>query len=395
MIRGGGIFGLSLVGIAIVMASFLLTEEVIARDDELDSLISTSLIMIARGEEASAATLVANMDRAIVLFHRLASVGAEPELEARGELIISDWNAFRSGRMTAWEFCDALEAFLPLLYRHHLELTRSMVFLFIGASVGFALAVVCIYAVFERLMMKGKHSELARIKLRASLEAEEQERKRIARDLHDDAAQTLAAARMLCERAAAAREEPEVRALTAEASSLIRDAGIRIRELVMDLRPPELEAGLPLALESLCARKRSPEGPGVSAHIQRELPAVSNETAIQAYRIAQEGLSNAAKHAPRNRVELSLRGTDAEGKLLLEIRDRPEGRACDAEAAEAGQGGVSQPGPAFDASLSSGTGLSIMGERAELIGGELDFRLEEGGATLLLRFPAGSRKGRT
>lgn len=299
------------------------------------------------------------------------------------------------------ELAASIESFLRVLHARGSEVRASFNYLLLASGVG--IAAVAVYAVWlwSRLRESGLRDEWSRRSLRHALEAEDAARRRIARDLHDDAAQDIAAAKMLCDRAvgraeagapggdasgagAGARAEAasaaEAARLAGEASALLRGAGLKLRSLAMELRPPELEGGgLVDALASLCASGR--RGEAIGLHVGEDLPGIAPEAALHVYRVAQEGLANAAKHAKGNRIELRLERAFEGGRawLVLEVLDSAEPT-----------GAVRAPGPsaaADDPSLSSGTGLSIMRERAALAGGRLDFERRADGAILRLSVP--------
>ncbi|HOX49093.1 MAG TPA: histidine kinase, partial [Spirochaetales bacterium] len=299
------------------------------------------------------------------------------------------------------ELASSIESFLRVLHARRSEVRASFNYLLLASGVG--IAAVAVYAVWlwSRLRESGLRDEWSRRSLRHALEAEDAARRRIARDLHDDAAQDIAAAKMLCDRAvgraeagapggdasgagAGARAEAasgaEAARLAGEASALLRGAGLKLRSLAMELRPPELEGGgLVDALASLCASGR--RGEAIGLHVGEDLPGIAPEAALHVYRVAQEGLANAAKHAKGNRIELRLERAFEGGRawLVLEVLDSAEPT-----------GAVRAPGPsaaADDPSLSSGTGLSIMRERAALAGGRLDFERRADGAILRLSVP--------
>ena len=309
--------------------------------------------------------------------------------------------AAESAERARAELASSIESFLRVLHARRSEVRASFNYLLLASGVG--IAAVAVYAVWlwSRLRESGLRDEWSRRSLRHALEAEDAARRRIARDLHDDAAQDIAAAKMLCDRAvgraeagapggdasgagAGARAEAasgaEAARLAGEASALLRGAGLKLRSLAMELRPPELEGGgLVDALASLCASGR--RGEAIGLHVGEDLPGIAPEAALHVYRVAQEGLANAAKHAKGNRIELRLERAFEGGRawLVLEVRDSAEPT-----------GAVRAPGPsaaADDPSLSSGTGLSIMRERAALAGGRLDFERRADGAILRLSVP--------
>ena len=196
------------------------------------------------------------------------------------------------------------------------------------------------------------------------------ERNRIARELHDAVTQKLfslrltadAAATLLTRDAARAAEELDtVRRLAAEATE-------ELRAIVVGLRPIDLAGdGLDVALRKqvdLLDRVHEPAVRFAGGPAPR-LPAAHEEAA---YRIAQEALHNALRHAAPRSVTVAVRAGD--GSLVLEVTD--DGRGFDLQA----------PSRQF--------GLASMRERARTVGGRLSVRSRPGGGTTVrLEVPAG------
>ncbi|WP_411104748.1 HAMP domain-containing sensor histidine kinase [Streptomyces sp. cmx-4-9] len=179
------------------------------------------------------------------------------------------------------------------------------------------------------------------------LSALEAERKRIAQELHDEVGQTLTAVLLQLKHAADRTPEP-VRADLHQAQETTRASLDEIRRIARRLRPGVLEElGLHSALRSLAAEFTTPRL-GVTAHITPGLPHLDPAAELVLYRVAQEGLTNAARHSGAARVELHLRPLPHGGVGLL-VRDdgRGLGRAPE------------------------GAGIRGMHERALLIGAEL------------------------
>ncbi|WP_155358116.1 histidine kinase [Acrocarpospora macrocephala] len=186
--------------------------------------------------------------------------------------------------------------------------------------------------------------------------AREEERRRLRRDLHDGLGPGLAAIGVRLDlieaKAPVALREPlaDVRELT---HGLVGD----VRRIVHDLRPPALdELGLGGALEDLALDADS--GPVVTVSMPGPLPVLPAAVEVAAYRIVQEALANALRHAEAAKVEISAAAR--EGRLLLEVRD--DGR------------GLPEP-------LVEGVGSGSMRERAAELGGVLERRSAPGGGT--------------
>ena len=187
------------------------------------------------------------------------------------------------------------------------------------------------------------------------INAQEEERKRISRELHDDTAQLLFVQLL---RVAALKESanPEVREAAERFEETTTDALESVRRLALELRPPALDdLGLEAALAGLAQRFGEQLGipVEVTGHGPRgRLPA---EVELVLYRVAQEALTNATKHAQATRIVVDLERREAD--VALSVRD--DGRGFDAEARANGT------------SSGSGLGLFGMAERIDLVGGRL------------------------
>jgi signal transduction histidine kinase len=197
-------------------------------------------------------------------------------------------------------------------------------------------------------------------RLRSSLASAEGERRRWARELHDETLQNLGALHMLLVSGLANPEELD--ATVNEAADLVRDEVVKLRHLIAELRPAVLDqVGLEAALESLGRKVRVIDGLEVDLNLEmsqlgRSLSA-SDESVL--YRAVQEALANAAKHSAARRVEVTIRAHE---------------RAIEAIVADDGVG--------FEAeSISDGFGLIGMRERAMLVGGELEVQTAPGAGT--------------
>ncbi|MER7763964.1 sensor histidine kinase [Streptomyces sp. NPDC097619] len=189
------------------------------------------------------------------------------------------------------------------------------------------------------------------------LSALEEERRRIAQELHDEIGQTLTAVLLQLKHAADRTPEP-VRGDLRQAQETTRASLDEIRRIARRLRPGVLEElGLHSALRSLAAEFTAFRL-SVGAHITPGLPVLDPATELVLYRVAQEALTNAARHAGARRVELHLRALPG-GNTVLLVRD--DGR---------GTGGAPP-----------GAGIQGMRERALLIGAALTIGPGPGGGT--------------
>lgn len=196
-----------------------------------------------------------------------------------------------------------------------------------------------------------------------ALSAQEGERGRIARELHDEVGQSLTAVLLQLKRVAD-RAPGELGAEVRQAQEATRGSLDEIRRIAGRLRPGVLEElGLLSALRSLAA-EFTDHGLPVRREVRGELPLLSGETELVVYRVAQEGLTNAARHSGADRAELTL-GPAGNGVELL-VRDNGKGLAGTRE----------------------GTGVRGMRERALLVGATLTLTTAPGGGTdVRLRIP--------
>src|SRR5215212_7331981 len=204
------------------------------------------------------------------------------------------------------------------------------------------------------------------------VEAQEEERRRIQRDLHDGLGPVLASMRLRLEACLDLAERTAV-PLSGDLErlyELVGQATGDIRRLVYDLRPPVLDQlGLVPAISQHCERFERESGIKTELATASEL-AVPAAAEVTVLRVVQEALVNVHKHAQASRVEVRL---ERQGEwLLVRVTDDGKGFLHSAN----GGAGV-------------GTGLLSMRERAELLGGTLNVENRpEGGTDLLARIPA-------
>jgi signal transduction histidine kinase len=201
------------------------------------------------------------------------------------------------------------------------------------------------------------------------VEAQEEERRRIQRDLHDGLGPLLASMRLRLEACLEVAERTNI-PLSSDLErlyELVGEATADVRLLVYDLRPPVLDQlGLVPAIRQHCERFGRETGIETELATASELsvPAAAEVTVL---RLIQEALVNVQKHAQASRAAVRL---ERQGDLLL-VGVADDGRGLSAN------GGTS-----------AGTGLLSMRERAELLGGTLKLNSRPGGGTdLLARIP--------
>jgi two-component system sensor histidine kinase UhpB len=183
---------------------------------------------------------------------------------------------------------------------------------------------------------------------RTALAAQEAERLRVARELHDEIGQTLTAVTIQAERAAHGDSEL-AQALRAVADG-VRESLDEVRRIARELRPEALDdLGLVNALIALCRRIAAQGGPRIARDFQPKLPPLSPDIELVIYRIAQESLTNALRHSGAHNAKVSLTA-DAEFVTLA----------------------VTDDGKGLPTPLPPGTaGIAGMRERALLVGGML------------------------
>lgn len=187
------------------------------------------------------------------------------------------------------------------------------------------------------------------------VEVEEAERRRISRELHDEAGQSLLYTRLQLEmlEQQAAGANPALQAKLRELRETVEHSILEIRRLISALSPAVLEQmGLAAALRQLAARFRQMHPAEVRVQIPRRLE-LPRKVELIVYRLAQEALNNAAKYSRASHVNLSVEIAD--GVLRLEIED--DGIGFDVEEALSRQ---------------ECYGLSGLRERVALLGGVLE-----------------------
>lgn len=151
------------------------------------------------------------------------------------------------------------------------------------------------------------------------VKAQEEERRRVARELHDQAGQVLTALQLRLSRLQIQAPTPEVEQQAASLREMALEAMTEVRNLALDLRPSALdELGLVGALTDYVSTYSSRTNVPAKLHVygaQRRLPA---EAEVTLFRIAQEGLTNAAKHSKASQVSVSLAFSNPGIGLIVE-----------------------------------------------------------------------------
>ena len=190
-------------------------------------------------------------------------------------------------------------------------------------------------------------------------DAQEEERRRIASDIHDDSIQVMSAADIRAQALVRQIGDADIRRDAEDLRETIRAAVERLRHLLFELRPPALDReGLVSAL-----RAYSSDGVPVPEFIDGLLAEPPPDVRVILFRIAQEAIANARKHASPDAIRVSI-ATEEDGVELVVSDD---GSGFDVAALDA-------PEPGH-------IGLLTMIERAELAGGRCRIRSEPGGGT--------------
>jgi PAS domain S-box-containing protein len=203
--------------------------------------------------------------------------------------------------------------------------------------------------------------------------AQETERSRIARDLHDDVNQQLAALSLALGSQRRRLGEYDQAALDASLAKLqqrVLDLADSVRRISHDLHPGVVQQiGLLAALESHCAEFQQQHGIDVTFSSEEGLDAIPTDTALCLFRAAQEAMQNLAKHAAARRAHVSL--IRENGELKLTIAD--DGRGFDPITVQSGGGGL---------------GLLSIEERARLLHGSMRLETRAGrGTTVRIAIP--------
>jgi two-component system sensor histidine kinase UhpB len=195
--------------------------------------------------------------------------------------------------------------------------------------------------------LEGERRESGRL----VLAAQERERIRIARELHDEVGQTLTAIALQAERAAAHPEsQPGALAdITQTALRSLED----VRRIGRELRPEALDdLGLVNALIALCSRIDRQQGLRVRRDLDWNLPQLSPEVELVIYRVAQEALTNVLRHAGATEVFVGCKRGDAEVALVV----RDNGRGLPPAVRESGLRAMRDRARVIDAALEVGPG---------------------------------------
>ncbi len=261
---------------------------------------------------------------------------------------IPEWNWM----MGTGLYLDGIEATMAEL-EHGARQNITATMLWVGAVAVFGVALISAGALALNLSEHRSAEAKLRALAREVVQSQEDERARLARELHDGVSQALVATKLLIE---SAQQEPAgAERLQALALKRLNSTLSEVRHLSHALRPALLDTlGLPAALQHLAGEFDAAGGTHFEATVVGDEVELPDAVKTALFRIAQEALNNAARHALALRVHLALR-FEAHGGLSLLVTD--DGQGFDAEAAQA--------------VADRGLGLRSMRERADALGARL------------------------
>ena len=242
----------------------------------------------------------------------------------------------------------------------------------VGAPLELLVIIVVLPLLGYPLLRGGTHRLLERLILgemrqRAAVEAIERERERLAREIHDEPLQRLAAvARSL-----------DTREGLAEEASILRSVSAQLRDVAVELHPPVLaDLGLAAALAEIVDRLVHESGASITAAIEPSMgdglpPRAPDDVELAVCRIAQEALGNAVRHSGARRIDLQARVRPDAIELVISDDGVGIDRVAMGQATQRGH-----------------VGLRSMAERAELIGASLRIEPARPGTRVVLTWPS-------
>ena len=230
------------------------------------------------------------------------------------------------------------------------------------------LVVAAVRDVSERKQMEKRLAETQqtaehRRQMSLLVHAQEEERRKIAADIHDDSIQAMTATSLRLQQLRRRLADPEQLALLTKLDEAVRESIIRLRRMMFDLRPVALDrSGLSAALRELLERMKIENGIDFTLE-DRLLTEPAGELRVEMYRIAQEALVNVRKHAQATNVSVEVQRV----QNGYQVRIADNGVGFDSrKSAQAANGHI---------------GLMAMRERAEIAGGWLKVESAQGRGT--------------
>jgi signal transduction histidine kinase len=242
--------------------------------------------------------------------------------------------------------------------------------------IGLSVPVLLLGATIDEL----RHAEEVTRQLAGSiLSAQDRERRRIARDLHDTTGQNLIVASLLVERVRKSVPDAE-RAAVQQLGDTIQQSISEVRTLSYLLHPPLLdEAGLDAALHHYVEGFAQRSGLQVDLDVAADLDRLPDDVELTLFRVVQEALSNVRRHSGSHTAHIQLNRHWADGQqyVRLAIRDNGNGTA------------VAGSRPTWSLRPQGGVGLASMRERLHQIGGQLELETTNGCTVVTAHVPLG------
>ena len=223
------------------------------------------------------------------------------------------------------------------------------------------------FITYQKRLLK-KQLEVNRIKqeqqkeiLKNTVQAQEKERKRIAQDLHDEVGAMLSVVKLNVGRIEKKSEEEKAKALANETKDYLDDVITQVRRISRALLPPSLEKlGLFYAIEELSNWINKSESLKINCWKSGEQFRFDKDKELAIFRIVQELMNNAIKHADATRLNVNVRFVDS--SLAISISDNGKG---------------------FYPEEKKGTGLGLknLESRAEMVGGKFKIKSKPGKGT--------------
>lgn len=232
----------------------------------------------------------------------------------------------------------------------------------------------------DRVAAEGRlraYAERLRALSRRLLDVQEDERRALARELHDEFGQTMAALKINLQSARRKIVSETAKERLGECVDIAETVISQIRERALDLRPSILDdLGLTAALEWFVARQNALGGSVYSLQLHGDPVRLNPQIEIAAFRIAQECANNARRHGSARRVDIRLKFS--EDALRLEVCDDGSGFDVASAWQKSREGG--------------GIGIPGMAERAQVLGGSLEIHSSPGeGAQVVAILATGGR----
>ncbi|MEL6590116.1 MAG: ATP-binding protein [Bacteroidota bacterium] len=240
---------------------------------------------------------------------------------------------------------------------------RFLIFGILGMF-GLALAIVFFVILYQRRLLstqkKMDEERLTHQKslLKAALQAQEAERKRIGRDLHDDIGSMIATARLFVQQTHQQAPESQIAVTMDQADNILIETVKSLHLITQNLVPTILhQLGLTEAIGALCDTVR--QNSEMEVQFQADtIPTLPPETALHLYRIVQELFNNTLKHAEASRIEILLRRTPGQ----FELRFQDDGKGI----------------PQSEGSVQRGLGLKNIESRLSLLAGSMQITSQKG-----------------